>query len=72
MTVTESPTAIPADPRLQAGCPTGPDRGPLGPAQVRHEAGQPGQQAQVRDHRGRHRAWPAPRPPPRWPSSATR
>ena len=27
MAVTESPTAIPADPRLQAGCPTGPIEG---------------------------------------------
>ena len=32
-----------------------PDRREVGPAQVRDEAGQPGQQAQVHDHRRRHR-----------------
>ena len=41
---------------LDAKVPAGPMRGEVGPAQVRDEAGQPGQQAQVHDHRRRHRA----------------
>ena len=41
----------------EAGCEGAvrPDRREVGPAQVRDEAGQPGQQAQVHDHRRRHR-----------------
>jgi hypothetical protein len=38
---------------------------------LRHQAGQPGQQAQVHRHRRRHRPRRRRRPPPRWPSWAT-
>ena len=41
-------------PRRQG--PVRPDRREVGPAQVRDEAGQPGQQAEVHDHLRRHRA----------------
>ena len=41
--------------KLDAQDPGRPDRREVGPAQVRDEAGQPGQQAQVHDHRRRHR-----------------
>ena len=57
--------------KLDARVPAGPIAREVGPAQVRDEAGQPGQQAQVHDHRRRHRAWPARRRPPRSASSAT-
>ena len=57
--------------KLDAKIPAGPDRREVGPAQVRDEAGQPGQQAQVHDHRRRHRAWPARRRRRRSASSAT-
>ena len=40
---------------LDAKVPGRPDRREVGSAQVRDEAGQPGQQAQVHDHRRRHR-----------------
>ncbi len=42
----------------EAGCSGAvrPDRGEMGPAQVRDEAGQPGQQTEVHHHRRRHRA----------------
>ena len=43
----------------------------LGAAALRDEAGEPGQQAALHDHRGRHAAWPAAARPPRWPSWAT-
>ena len=56
---------------LKANIPSGPDRQEVGEAPLRHEAGQPGQQAQVQRHRGRHAASPAAPAPPRWPSSAT-
>ena len=56
---------------LKSNVPDGPDRREVGEAPLRHEAGEPGQQAQVQRHRGGHRAWPAPPPPPPWPSSAT-
>ena len=42
-----------------------------GRAQLRHEAGQPGQQAQVSTSSSSAPAWPAPRRRPRWPSWAT-
>ena len=41
--------------KLDAKIPSGPIAREVGPAQVRDEAGQPGQQAQVHDHRRRHR-----------------
>ena len=41
---------------LDAKIPAGPIADEVGPPQVRDEAGQPGQQAQVHDHRRRHRA----------------
>ena len=56
---------------LNANVPSGPDRREVGEAPLRHEAGEPGQQAQVHRDRRRHRASPAAPPPPRWPSSAT-
>ena len=39
--------------------PARPDRAEVDQAQVRHEAGQPGEQAEVLRDRRRHRAWPA-------------
>ena len=60
------------DSLLDGKVPAGPIEEQLGQPQVQHEAGEPGQQAQVRDHRGRHRPGRRRRPPPRWPSSATR
>ena len=54
-----------SDITLDSKIPTGPDRGQVGEPQVRHEARQPEQQAQVRRHRRRHRPGRRRRPPPR-------
>ena len=40
---------------LNSKSPDGPDRDAMGPTSLRSQAGEPGQQAQVHDHRGRHR-----------------
>ena len=59
--------------RIDAGRedPCRPARREMGPPQVRDEAGQPGQQAQVHDHRRRHRPGRRRRRPRRSASSAT-
>ena len=54
---------------LDSKIPDGPMADKWNELQGAREAGQPGQQAQVRDHRGRHRPGRAPRRRPRWPSS---
>ena len=51
----ETPPMSNAVPQLDAKIPDGPDRREVGQLQVRREAGEPGQQAQVRGHRRRHR-----------------
>ena len=45
-----------SDERLERQDPRRPDRRQVGHLQVRHEVGQPQQQAQVQDHRRRHRS----------------
>ena len=67
--VTDDATMIGDPPRRQD--PRGPDRGEVGPAQVRHEAGEPGQQAPASRSSWSAAAWPARPPPRRSASSAT-
>ena len=57
---------------LDAKIPDGPIEEQVGAAQVRREAGEPGQQAAVRDHRRRQRARRRVGRGDRWASSATR
>jgi succinate dehydrogenase / fumarate reductase flavoprotein subunit len=56
---------------LDAKIPSGPLAQKWDKHKLRDEAGQSGEQAEVRGHRRRGRARRAPRPRPRWPSSAT-
>ena len=49
---------------LKSNVPPGPLEQKWTQAQVRHEAGQPGEQAEVLRDRRRARAWPGARPPP--------